>query len=227
MVGRGMLRSQLSPERAKAAIAIILGGFWWAVDRLYGDEVWRWIKPMIPTQLSSFRGLLEFLVSYGPPIAFISFGVWLLWKNRRIDHASSGEWAHPNEYFHGPLAETVTIDPTPLPKLDLYWDQSNKPENIAKALHAMKDLRAYKPNCDQAVFQLGEAYREARSQIVGNVRLNISQSEALFLDERGLCVVTKNPDAFNDEHNSLLHDIGNFTESLRQLHRRYVDLPHA
>ena len=51
----------------RGGLSLLLAGIWWVLDRLYGDQVFAVIKPMIPTPLQAWEAALALAFSYGHP----------------------------------------------------------------------------------------------------------------------------------------------------------------
>lgn len=73
-------------DRVKTAAASYIGAaFWWLCDKLWGDQFFAWIKPMIPVWLINgmlLADIAKHLLSWGPPIALALLGTYLLLRKR-------------------------------------------------------------------------------------------------------------------------------------------------
>lgn len=72
-------------------MSLISGGIWWLADRLWGDRVFSTIRPLIPDWLADppVGVLVDWIVSFVPPIGLIGLGIYFLYfKARQINQSS-------------------------------------------------------------------------------------------------------------------------------------------
>lgn len=71
----------------------VTAGVWWLFDRLYGDAIFEWLRPMIPDWAASptLDRALSLGLSFGPPIILFALGAFFLWRGWRKVTRSPGE----------------------------------------------------------------------------------------------------------------------------------------
>jgi hypothetical protein len=52
----------------------------WLIDRIYGDEIFSWIEPLVPARIRSISGLIVTIVEWGPTVALLLLGILLIWR---------------------------------------------------------------------------------------------------------------------------------------------------
>lgn len=48
----------------------------WIAEKIWGDQVFAWIRPMIPPDLTSLEGILRFVWIWGIPLGLIALGAY-------------------------------------------------------------------------------------------------------------------------------------------------------
>lgn len=74
-------------DRIKAFLSWVAAGGVWLGDRLYGDAIFNWVRPMIPPEIMdpSASNVLWVITSLGPPAALIGLGVYFLVRGSQGD----------------------------------------------------------------------------------------------------------------------------------------------
>lgn len=69
----------------KGLLSWSAAGFWWLLDRLYGDAFFKKVQPMIPDWAASLSldKVLSWVFSFGPPITLFVFGAYFFLSGRK------------------------------------------------------------------------------------------------------------------------------------------------
>lgn len=74
----------------KSSLAVLANfcaaGIVWVVDRLHGDAIFAWVRPMIPEWVSS--PTLDHALTWGPPVVLVAVGVFFAWMVLRAPEGS-------------------------------------------------------------------------------------------------------------------------------------------
>ena len=76
---------------ARGGLSLLLAGLWWLLDRLYGDQLFAAIKPVIPTSLQALEPALAVAFSYGPPSILIALGAYFIATARQLALITVGQ----------------------------------------------------------------------------------------------------------------------------------------
>ena len=76
-------------SKALGGLASFLGSATlWLCDKIWGDTIFSWVKPMIPERVVAgvqLNGLVGSIISYAPPAALAALGFYLFWSTLRRD----------------------------------------------------------------------------------------------------------------------------------------------
>src|SRR5947199_6757106 len=69
----------------KASLSAVGAALWWLADKLWGDRVFAWLRPMIPTWMAEpvVSDWIESALSYGPFVALILLAIYFFWTGKR------------------------------------------------------------------------------------------------------------------------------------------------
>lgn len=65
-------------------VSWILAALWWIADRLWGDKIFEWVKPLIPSVISDASA--ENIVTFGPLLLLILLGFCFIVRNLDNGH---------------------------------------------------------------------------------------------------------------------------------------------
>lgn len=86
---------------AKVVWPYLLSAVYGVLDRIFGDRVFAWIKPLIPQELSPEN--LRLLATYVPPLLFIALGLYLNFGRKK----SIAEAAARNSSVGGDFSDQI------------------------------------------------------------------------------------------------------------------------
>lgn len=77
----------------KALLSWIFAALLWLGDRLYGDAIFNWVRPLIPPSIAnpSVEMLVWLATSVGPPIALVALGVYFFVRASRKQLVEVGQ----------------------------------------------------------------------------------------------------------------------------------------
>lgn len=80
-------------------VSWVLAGVYWLADRLYGDAIFNWLRPMIPQELADPDGVIWVVTSFGPPAVLLILGAYLIVTGRStaVDVASGHRAEEPQQ----------------------------------------------------------------------------------------------------------------------------------
>jgi hypothetical protein len=75
--------------------SLILSGLWWLIDKAYGDQLFAAIKPLFPADWLVLQNATNFALSYGPTVALLLVGAWLIYADETAPTKAAAVSAPP------------------------------------------------------------------------------------------------------------------------------------
>jgi hypothetical protein len=69
----------------KGAASYLGSAIWWITDKLWGDQLFKWARPMIPDWLAypALEDVTRWAIAYGPPLGLFALGTFFFLRNRK------------------------------------------------------------------------------------------------------------------------------------------------